>query len=68
MDTNYKTTASQINPEYLGSVLVNGIYYDKKTAKFNSLKDIPIETTTDKDRCINESFYTKFLNLFNSKK
>ena len=55
----------QINPECLGSVLVNGVYYDKKTAKFNSLKESEYPSTNVTND--NETFYTKFLNVFNSK-
>jgi hypothetical protein len=64
-NTVNNTNVNQINPECLGSVLVNGVYYDKKTAKFLSLKESefpPINVTND-----NETFYAKFLNLFKSK-
>ena len=52
---------NNINPECLGAVLINGEYYDKKTAKFILLQE------TKKDDEI-ETLYTKFMNLFKSKK
>jgi len=64
-NTVNNTNVNQINPECLGSVLINGVYHDKKTAKFLSLKESefpPINVTND-----NETFYAKFLNLFKTK-
>jgi hypothetical protein len=60
------TNINQINPEYLGSVLINGEYHDKKTAKFLFLKGVQNEVS-NKNEDVTESFYAKFLNLFKSK-
>jgi len=54
---------NNINPEYLGAVLINGVYHDKKTAKFILLQE---NQTTKKDD-VNETLYTKFIGLFKSK-
>ena len=59
------TNTNQINPECLGAVLINGVYHDKKTAKFLSLKES--ENTINKSEDVSESFYNRFLNLFKSK-
>ena len=54
---------TQINPENLGSILFNGEYYDRKTAKFY----LSQYTQTDKKEEISDSFYNRFFNLFKSK-
>lgn len=70
MDININTVnninQNQINPECLGSVLINGVYHDKKTAKFLSLKGL-LNNNSNKNEDISDSFYTKFMNLFKSK-
>jgi len=70
MENNTKNT-NNINPEYLGAVLINGEYHDKKTAKFLFLKETEgtegTENTINKSEDISDSFYTKFMNLFKSK-
>jgi hypothetical protein len=71
MDNTLNT--NKINPEYLGSILINGIYYDKKTAKFLALKDFDNcehkneDINEDITEDVTESFYVRFLNLFKSK-
>ncbi len=60
------TNTKHINPEYLGSVLINGVYHDKKTAKFLLLKGMQNDVLNNNED-VTESFYTKFLNLFKSK-
>lgn len=65
MENNTNNT-NNINPEYLGAVLINGEYHDKKTAKFLFLKGIP-NNSSNKNEDVTESFYTKFMNLFKSK-
>jgi len=54
---------NNINPECLGAVLINGVYHDKKTAKFILLQG----TQPTKKDDVNETFYTKFIGLFKSK-
>lgn len=62
---NNTINTNNINPEYLGSVLINGVYHDKKTAKFLLLKEL--ENINNKSEDVTESFYEKFLNLFKTK-
>lgn len=63
---NNTNQIEQINPECLGAVLINGVYHDKKTAKFLSLKGIP-NNSSNKNEDVTESFYNRFLNLFKTK-
>lgn len=61
----YINMENNINPECLGAVLINGVYHDKKTAKFLLLKGQQNILTKNDD--VNETFYNRFLNLFKSK-
>ena len=52
--------SDKINPQVLGSVLINGVYYDKKTAKFYSLQDnkpMPYVECKNKEENIENNFY-----------
>ena len=53
----------KVNPEALGAKLIDGQYYDRKTAKFI----LSQYTQTDKKEEISDSFYNRFFNLFKSK-
>jgi hypothetical protein len=56
--------STQFNPQYLGAVLINGVYYDKKTAKFLLFDD---KLNINKNEEESQTFYEKFLNLFKTK-